>query len=144
MHSSRYDSSQHPQCGTELETVRHLRRHKASNEDTAEPQLLLHQIEESSAEAGDPGRATKDERCNWYDSSFRGPVGRHSVEPCYEEVVGDQLSGHSQGDSGFRHIFRQVLECGNGACAVAAFDMEQSGLELSRTLDPSIPPKRKR
>ncbi|MDA1277385.1 MAG: DUF1501 domain-containing protein [Verrucomicrobia bacterium] len=48
-------------------------------------------------------------------------------------VWGDQFSSHSQGDSGFRQIFRQVLDCGNGACAVAAFDMEQSGLELSRT-----------
>ena len=46
--------------------------------------------------------------------------------------VGDPFSGHSQGDSGFRQIFRQVLECGNEACAVTAFDMEPSCLELSR------------
>ena len=37
---------------------------------------------------------------------------------------------HSQRDSGFRHIFRQVLECGNEACAVAAFDMEPSCLDV--------------
>jgi len=35
------------------------------NEDTPEPLLLLHRIEERYAEAGDPARALKDGLCNW-------------------------------------------------------------------------------
>lgn len=38
---------------------------KNLNEDTPEPLLRLHRIEERSAEAGDFTRATKDEPCNW-------------------------------------------------------------------------------
>ena len=55
--------------------------------------------------------------------------------PCHlRSAWGDQFSGHSQGNSGFCQIFRQVLECGNGACAVAAFDMEPRRPELSRAV----------